>query len=233
MGAITHTRGYLLSFALLFLHSAALTWAGTLPDTGQTNCLSPIDSDNTAPAEDCRYGRDAAAASGMLSKVGGGIYGFDYTKIANNGTPLPADAVLGTADNGWACVTDNVTGLTWEVKTSITTDLRYFGHSYTWFSSDYSENGGNSGSNGSNSSACTLVPPAFSCDTEAYATSVNRMSLCSFSDWRLPSYRELMTLVVFGSATNPLIDANYFPNSPAVPFWASNSRAQNPLEAWA
>ncbi len=40
-----------------------------------------------------------------------------YTKIANDGSELSADAILGTNPKNWACTKDNKTGLTWEVKT--------------------------------------------------------------------------------------------------------------------
>jgi hypothetical protein len=81
----------------------------------------------THPRQDCRYGRDAAAAAGVLTKTGGGAKGFDYTKIANNGTTLGAGAALGNAPTDWACTKDNITGLTWEVKTLGSTDLRFAG----------------------------------------------------------------------------------------------------------
>ena len=87
--------------------------------------------------------------------IGGGAAGFDYTKIANNGTTLGAGAILGTAATDWACTKDNITGLTWEVKTGYNTDLRYSGHRYSWFSSDGATNGGVAGSMGANTCNAT------------------------------------------------------------------------------
>ena len=57
------------------------------------------------------------AGTGALPKTGAGAAGFDYTKIANDGSELPADAPLGSAAGEWACTRDNATGLVWEVKT--------------------------------------------------------------------------------------------------------------------
>lgn len=113
----------LLSTALLIpaIHAAGLN------DTGQTSCYNAVDVSaacsaavggdaGTNPRQDARYGRDVQAAVGTLSKVGAGAAGFDFTKIANNGTTLPASAALGIATTSWACTKDNVTGLIWEVK---------------------------------------------------------------------------------------------------------------------
>ncbi len=88
--------------------------AAELPDTGQdlcdngSNVLVACAAANTGdaavyPRQDGRFGRDAAATAGALIKVGGGAAGFDYTKIANDGTTLAAGAALGPAATDWAC----------------------------------------------------------------------------------------------------------------------------------
>jgi hypothetical protein len=53
---------------------------------------------------------------GNLPRPARGAKGFDYSKIANDGSVLIAGAALGTAPVDWACTKDNITGLTWEVK---------------------------------------------------------------------------------------------------------------------
>lgn len=77
--------------------------AAGVNDTGQTTCYDDthavVPEPGAHPRQDCTIGRDAAAAAGALSKVGGGSKGFDYTKIANNGQVLPANAVLGSGPN--------------------------------------------------------------------------------------------------------------------------------------
>src|SRR5450759_5294900 len=88
--------------------------AASPPDTGQdlcdngSNVLVACTSANTGdgatyPRQDGRFGRDAKATAGTLTKMGGGAAGFDYTKVANNGSDLPASAALGSAATDWAC----------------------------------------------------------------------------------------------------------------------------------
>jgi hypothetical protein len=64
--------------------------AAGLPDTGQVICYSNTTDDSVAasnttsiagdagthPRQDCRYGRDAAAAAGQLTKTGAGRQGL-------------------------------------------------------------------------------------------------------------------------------------------------------------
>ena len=131
--------------------------AAGLPDTGQTLCdngssvLVACSNANTGdaaifPRQDGRFGRDAQAAKGALPKIGGGAAGFDYTKVANDGTDVSAGTALGSGPTDWACTRDNITGLLWEVMTATATDLRYSGHTYAWYSTNGATNGGNAGS---------------------------------------------------------------------------------------
>ena len=205
--------------------------AATLPDTGQMFCEDGGDNQaactkfNTSdasilPRQDGRYGRDAAMAAGVLTKVGGGIGNFDYTKIANNGSPLSAAAVQGSAAGDWACTQDNLTGLMWETKTA-DSGLRDYRWEYSWYSTDSSTNGGDAGLGDTGLGTSTLdswgkagsdnCSDPVRCDTEKYAADVNNAGLCGFSDWRLPSKRELETLLYFGNETPEGIDSNYFP----------------------
>jgi hypothetical protein len=196
--------------------------------------MAPCASANTGdaapfPRQDGRFGRDAMAAAGKLPKIGGGAAGFDYTKIANDGSDLDAGAVLGTNPTDWACTRDNITGLTWEVKTSTDTDLRYFGHSYAWYSTNAATNGGDAGGTGTDT--CNGTLPSSLCNTEAFVTAVNATALCGHADWRMPTPRELLGLVHAG-AQNPSIDASYFPNSLMSTVWSGSSYASDPSLAW-
>ncbi|CAK0766628.1 exported hypothetical protein [Gammaproteobacteria bacterium] len=120
-----------VSFLLLSLIvvpgiSHAVGTPGALNDTGQTSCydgsamvvcaLANTGDESSYPRQDGRYGRDAAADIGQLTKIGAGDAGFDFTKIANNGSELAASAQLGTGPTDWACTRDNVTGLLWAMK---------------------------------------------------------------------------------------------------------------------
>lgn len=223
-------------FSLLF--AAAPAHAATvvpLNDTGQTLCYNSAGTAVSCAtvADDGRYGRDAANTAGQISKTGAGTKGFDFTKIANDGTALGAGAALGVNPTDWACTRDNVTGLTWEVKTATATDLRYSAHTYTWYSTDAASNGGNAGSTGSNT--CNATLPGNLCNTQAFVAAVNAAALCGYSDWRLPSLRELQSLVDFSvpaTGVAPTIDATYFPNTQISVFWSANNYSSVPADAW-
>ena len=232
----------LLLLALLF--AAVPARAAGLPDTGQSTCYNDTTADvvpatsaasiagdaGTHPGQDCRYGRDAAAAASALPKTGAGARGFDYTKVAHNGTLLAAGATPGTAATDWACTQDNVTGLTWEVKTAAANDPRYSGHTYAWYNSDANTNGGNAGTVGSNTCNATLTGGL--CNTEAFVTAVNIAALCGHGDWRMPTPRELFSLFL-ADGTSPAIDPTYFPHT-AVSwnYWTSSTYVANADSAW-
>jgi hypothetical protein len=206
-----------------------------LNDTGITDCSNDTVVDNTTgvqsdtgthPRQDCRYGRDAAATANM-AKAGGGGKGFDFTKIANNGTALSEAALLGTGATEWACTRDNVTGLVWELKTF--SGLRDQSHTYSWYSSVTTTNGGNVGTVSGGTCAT-----AGRCDTEKFVADVNAAGLCGASTWRMPSKSELLSIVDYGRFS-PSIDPTYFSNTPAffdAPasyFWSGSSVANPAL----
>ena len=213
----THFR---LSAGLLFLALSFSAHAVGLNDTGQTLCYDSAGATVSCAAskDDGNYGRDAAATASALSKTGAGSAGFDFTKIANNGTTLAAGAVLGSNPGDWACTQDNVTGLTWEVKT--TSGLRSNTNTYTWYSTVSASNGGTAGT--ANGGSCT----GSNCDTESFVAAVNTANLCNHNDWRMPSLRELKSLVDFSvpaTGAAPTINATYFPNTQINWFWSANN----------
>jgi len=237
---LTHLTHALLGAALALAATTSLAQTKPLNDTGQTQCY---DAANVAvpcsaavggdagvnPRQDGRYGRDAQAAAGTLTKVGAGAAGFDFTKIANNGSTLAASATLGANPTDWACTKDNVTGVIWEIKT--TTGLRSKDHTYTWYSSNAATNGGDAGAQGSDTCGGTLATYSNQCNTQNYVAAVNAVTLCGASDWRLPTQRELLTIVHAG-ATNPSIDTIYFPNTRPTSHWSASTYAANLANAW-
>ncbi len=224
-----------LLLALLF---AAPIHAAGLPDTGQDTCYNDSAADGVAasnaasiardagthPRQDCRYGRDAAAAAGQISKTGAGAKGFDYSKIANNGSTLAAGVALGSNPTDWACTKDNITGLTWEVKT--TSGLRDKASTYSWYNSNGATNGGTAGT--AHGGSCS---GGSGCDTEKFTADVNTAALCGYTDWRMPTLRELSTLV-YADGSSPSIDTTYFPNTVVSPFWSGSSYVPTPGGAW-
>ena len=218
--------------------ASTVVFAQTRPlnDTGITFCGGATSGNNspclaTDPAgQDKNYGRDAAAIAGTLSKIGGSTLslnglpnGFDFTKIANNGSVLVASASLSTGATDWACTRDNVTGLLWEVKT--TSGLRSMSHTYTWFKTNSPD-----GNNGTASGGTCAT--AGRCDTEKYVADVNALpGLCGYIDWRMPTVKELEGIADLGRV-NPAIDPTYFPNTPRSDVWSGSPFANDSSYAW-
>ncbi|MCB1589833.1 MAG: DUF1566 domain-containing protein [Xanthomonadales bacterium] len=228
-------RGVLFAPWLLL---AAQAQALPLPDSAQISCFDETSSTGsvgpgtpdpqpaTHPGQDCVYGRSAADRFDLLSKVGGsGVPGRDYSKIANNGSVLPADAQLGSGPGDWACTRDNDTGLIWEIKVDDANHLRHLSHSYSWYDTDPAINAGLPGSTAG--TGCNGTLPQ--CHTTAYRDAVNALpgGLCGATDWRLPDLVELTTLQLHerfdGSLT--YIDPVYFPVSPANNYWSGRPLA--------
>ena len=204
---------------------------GRLNDTGITFGGEPLSGNNPGctstganiAQQDCSKGRDANPS---LNGAADGVAGFSFTKISNAGSALPASATLGGAANDWACTYDNVTGLTWEVKT--TSGRRSNAHTYTWFSADASNNAGATGTAGGG--ACGDA--AGTCDTEKFAATTNVETLCGRNDWRMPHVKELESIAHHG-VFNPSIDAAWFPNTAVSFFWSGSPVAGGATLAWA
>lgn len=187
-----------------------------LNDSGVTGCAEDRNLElpcpvSSMPNQDADLGRDAAARSGQLVKVGFGPAGFDLTKLGSNGDPLTDDAPA------WQCIRDNVTGLIWQVPTD--SGLTSVANRYTWYQPDPLQNGGYSGQ--SDGGSCTDSQ----CDTYAFIQALNSARLCGFQDWRLPTRRELFSLANFNSA-DPAMLGGAFPVLPSyfnAFFWSSTT----------
>jgi len=92
----------------------------------------------------------------------------------------------------WAMVRDNVTGMIWEVKTD--------GGSI--YDKDNQYTYGNS--------------------TEDFLNVLNAENFGGFSDWRLPTLKELRSLVNYGR-DNPTISTDYFSNAVSSDYWSSTT----------
>ena len=181
-------------------------------------CASVAGDNGSNPRQNGRLGRDAQASAGQLTKIGGGDAGFDYSKIADNGRVLNANAP------NWPCTRDNVTGLIWEVKTLSGLHSQY--DTYNWYSSDSTSNGGATGI--ASLGSCYTG----GCDTEKFVAAVNFAGLCGANDWRMPTVKELQGVADYGMGT-PAIDPDYFPNTPTTkPFWTSTASTDDVYHAW-
>ena len=187
---------------------------GLLNDTGQTLCydgtgtMAACTVSNTGDAatykrQDGRFGRDPAGPA----KTGGGVAGFDFTKVCFNGDLQGAGTCTGTlvangtatasgtASTDWACTKDNVTNLIWSLQ---------------------------SGSGDWTTYASTTLPGT-----------TNTATRCGFnSGWRLPTRRELLSIVL-RDGRNPTVDANYFPSTQTNNnYWTIDAFVPYPSYAW-
>lgn len=209
---------------------------GQLNDTGIFQCAAPGANQQACPqselpGQDAEYGRDLAAAKGTLNKTGGGLAGFDWTKLDATGAPLAAQDHAWNPDGSetegtrWSCVQDNVTGLIWEIKESDPNHPRYGGHTYRWWLDGNEYNG--AFPDQSTSGTCGTD----NCDTQSFVNWVNENSLCGFSDWRMPSVAELSSIAVLSNVI-PAVDTAYFPNIKDPRFFTNQSLARDPSRAW-
>jgi len=182
----------------------------------------------THPGQDAIYGRDAAARTRTLLKTGQGTTGFDFTKFCRNGdragegecAPNPKP---GPDSNNLACNHDNVTGLTWEIKAD--SGLQNKDNTYTWYQENGKVNGGEAGLQ--HGGKCE----GSACDTQSYIEAINKMGLCGANDWRLPTKRELLS-IVDNSRFKPAIDERLFPMALPTNYWSSSPYPDISTLAW-
>ena len=180
------------------------------------------------PGQDAIQGRDFGALSQKLKKTGSGKVGFDFTKLCRSGEAAgagkcPSNPLPGDGFDNWACTRDNVTGLTWEIKED--RGLRSKTNTYSWYQPDKAVNGGDPGL--ANRGKCE----GSACDTHSYVQAVKAEKLCGADDWRLPTRKELLS-IVDNSRVKPAGDPNLFPDLLAEHYWTSSPYAEQKNSAW-
>ena len=184
------------------VNGTGITWGANYPSGNNDTCIG-----ESVEYQDCYYGRELTHNDDSDGRAG-----FSYIKVSASGTELAADA------SEWDCVKDQVTGSVWEVKkggndivgdegTHDADDL------FNWYNTDPSSNGGGEGfadADGETCSGYAEEDAATHCNTQAYAARVNQETYCGYSDWRVPTRKELLSLVDYGVVT-PMIETSYFP----------------------
>lgn len=180
--------------------SALTIW----PDTGQDKCYDIYGSIICPQKGQPFYGQDAQYQGHQPG----------YTKLDANGNSLPESA------SSWVTVYDNVTGLTWEVKTDDDT-IHDKDINYSWCNS-------------------TLENPG-DCDdednTESFVDNLNNAKFGGYSDWRLPTITELASLLD-SNAKKPAINTSYFPlTEPSffatdIDYWSSTVKVGDSNASW-
>ena len=176
---------------------------GVLPDTGQESCYNAMQFIICPSKGEAFYGQDAQHLGSQPS----------YTKLDENGDALPVSA------GAWSMVRDNVTALTWEVKTDDSTihdkDTMYY-----WCNSSLLNTG-----------VCGAAN-----NTEAFINSLNAAMFGGYNDWRMPSILELATLLNSGTQ-GPAINTTFFPNTSSLPdlyidYWSFTEYTGDSISAW-
>jgi hypothetical protein len=156
---------------VLLIISAINVHAWPVPDTGQTKCYNNTDEILCPAPGDAFYGQDGNYTINPPS----------YTKLDATGTALADSAT------SWAMIRDNVTGLIWENKTS-DGSIHDGAKTFTWCDKNTATNGGNQGTCGTGTGAAAT-------DTEAYINALKDANFGGFSDWRMPTPKELTTIL--------------------------------------
>lgn len=165
---------------------------------------------------------DSAAATDLNAQQDGHRYltqGMRYNEV-----PRPEGGHFDRTE----CVLDQTTGLVWEGHTL--EGSRSAGARYTHYDNpDMPQR--------LDSTLGLVKPTPQEIDAETnsmgHVRRVNESALCGFSDWRMPTPRELQSLVDYGVApgNGPMITADWFANAAAVAYW-TDSTGSHPSTAW-
>ncbi|SDZ99283.1 Protein of unknown function [Thiothrix caldifontis] len=134
-----------------------------------------------------------------------------FTKYNLSGAPYVAGGI-----DTVGCVKDNVTGLTWEVKTdeaaNQTPTFRDKDFGYEWRSTSGGVVGTKAVASGAAATnvngRCQSATGLINCDTQDYINAVNAAGVCGYQNWRLPTTSELLGLIDTSKTAAPYIYAD-------------------------
>ena len=154
------------------------------------------------------YWSDARSFTGILPSTGNSIVtGGDCPNNPDTGDcdtyDSPANVAESYTDNGDGTVTDNVTGLMW--------------------CKDGSSACANNGTTANWYDASGTYDAAYNPDTSATCGDI---TYAGYSDWRLPTFRELMTILKTDASSAPYINT-IFTNTVSLLYWSATTRPSN------
>jgi hypothetical protein len=204
------------------VNGTGIIWGGNYPSGNNAGCIG-----EAIDQQDCSLGRELTHNDNSDGRAG-----FSFTKFDGNGVDAGNNA------SEWQCVQDSVTGLMWEIKSGgngIIGDegINDADDRFSWYNSDPASNGGVSDFANNQGEVCSDYDsddPQTHCNTQAFTTRMNKQAWCGFADWRLPTRKELLSIVDYGNA-RPMIDADYFPEVGQY-VWTSTPLALGSVSAW-
>lgn len=126
------------------------------------------------------------------------------------------------------CVRDNVTGLIWQGQTPAGTGLR----ANDQYKTNYDSATELQKWNGSAYVAPTQADLDASTNSIGFKNAVNAIKLCGSSAWRIPTRDELSGIAKKNAAA-PMIDTDWFPNTPEFGwYWSDSPWASHPSGGW-
>ena len=204
-------KTWVSTFGFIILMFTAVVWTAPVPDTGQTNGYDVAGNVITCPSPGQTF--YSQSDTYIISTP-------SYTKLDGSGNPLSDSAT------SWNMVKDNITGLIWEVKTNKDgvksyNDPHDADNTYSWYDNDSTTNGGYEGT------------PDKGKDTKDFINDLNSAKFGGYSDWRLPTLKELSSIVNYDiPSPGPTINTTYFPNTQSSFYWTSTPSPGYDYRAW-
>ncbi len=125
-----------------------------------------------------------------------------------------AGAAIANWSGPWSCILDKSTGLIWENK-----DNNEGIHDANW---TYSWSDGQ-GLGVENRGDCNFDNRR--CDSQDLIQSARQEKTCGLSQWRLPTAKELTTLINHTPPVGePVIDTDFFPHTKRGDYWTADNR---------